>query len=73
MDFRDFGQTAWFGPFDLSSLRLIANDLAIGDYEISKAPPDVFQGALSSAQERHLAINWLCGYSPIYSETDTST
>lgn len=73
MDFPEFGRNAWFGPFDLSSFRLIANDLAIGGYEISKAPSDVFQATISSAMERHLAINWLRGYSRIYSETDTST
>lgn len=73
LDFTNFSQTAWFGSFDLSRFRLIGNDLALGKYAISQAPDEVFQPAVSSAMERHLAFNWLRGYSLIYSETDTST
>jgi hypothetical protein len=34
---------------------------------------EIVQKALSSACERHLAINWLTGGGDVYSETDTST
>jgi hypothetical protein len=63
----------WFGGFDLSSCRLIDRDLALGDVAIKDAPEDVFQTALSIANERHMAVNWLLGDAEIYSETDTST
>jgi hypothetical protein len=42
---------------------------------MASAPEHVqnFQKALSIANERHLAINWLVDGGEIYSETDTST
>jgi hypothetical protein len=72
MDFRDFARNCWFGPFDLTTFRLIDNDLALGENAIRNAPKDVFQSALSAAMERHKAINWLLG-GGVYSQTDTST
>lgn len=73
MDFREFSQNCWIGSFDISRFRLIDNDLAIGETSISQSAPDDFNRVQSLALERHLAINWLGGYSRIYSETDTST
>lgn len=72
MDFRAFARDCWFGPLDISPFRLIGDDLALGDHAINDAPEDVFQSALSSAMERHKAINWLTG-GGVYSQTDTST
>jgi hypothetical protein len=40
---------------------------------IGKAPEEGVQKALSTASERHLAINWLADGGEVYSETDTST
>jgi len=73
MDFADFSKTAWFGPLSLDGLRLAENDLAIGDRPISQARLEDVRLVLSSAQERHRAINWLAGESAIYSETETNT
>ena len=73
MDFIKFGREAWFGPFDISPFRLSEGDLALGEFSISKAPPDIFGRAQSAAMERHLAINWLTRGGDVYSETDTST
>jgi hypothetical protein len=73
IDFRKFSRDGWMAPFDLQPFRIIHGDLALGDYPVSKAPKELLEAAGSSAQERHLAINWLMGYSPTYSETDTST
>jgi Domain of unknown function (DUF4272) len=73
IDFRKFSREGWMAPFDLEPFRLIDGDLAIGDYTVSKAPKELLQIAMSCACERHLAINWIMGYSQIYSETDTST
>jgi hypothetical protein len=73
MDFAKFGREAWFGPFDVSSFRLSKGDLALGEYPISEAPPDLFGRAQSAAMERHLASNWLRYGGQVYSETDTST
>ncbi|WP_442485374.1 DUF4272 domain-containing protein [Aeoliella sp. SH292] len=73
MDFVAFSKKCWFGSFDISPFRIIDNDLAIGETAISRTSPDEISRVNSIAAERHLAINWLLGYSPVYSETDTST
>jgi hypothetical protein len=73
IDFAEFARTAWFGPLDLSYVRLLENDLAIGDVPLSRAPAERIDGATSAAMERHLAVNWLNGGSEVYSETDVST
>jgi hypothetical protein len=73
MDFKRFSREGWMAPFDLKPFRLIEGDLALGDYPVSKTPKELFKSARSCAYERHLAINWLLGYSPIYSETRTDT
>ncbi|MBI1902993.1 MAG: DUF4272 domain-containing protein [Planctomycetia bacterium] len=73
MDFVQFSKDCWFGGFDVSRFRVIAGDLAIGDAAIAEAPEEAVERAHSTAMERHLAINWLSGYSELYSETDTST
>ena len=73
MNFADFSKTAWFGPLSLDGLRLMENDLAIGDQTISQARLEDVSVVLSAAQERHRAINWLAGESTIYSETETNT
>jgi hypothetical protein len=73
MDFKRFSREGWMAPFDLEPFRLIEGDLALGDYPVSMAPKKVLDSAKGCALERHLAINWLMGYSRIYSETDTST
>lgn len=72
MDFVEFSKDCWFGSFDISSLRLIDNDLALGDDAVADAEEDLFSMAYSAARERHLAINWL-HWGGSYSETDTST
>lgn len=73
MDFRAFARQCWFGSFDLTGIRLIGDDLAIGPVAIAAADHDSFATAFSAARERHLAINWLCGNARLYSDTDTST
>ena len=73
MNFRTFARECWFGPLDVSSARFCDDDLAIGEMPIGKASEEDFRKALSTANERHLAINWLVEGGEIYSETDTST
>lgn len=73
MDFVEFSKDCWIGSFDISEFRILQNDLAIGDSPIAEAEEDAVSTVQSIAMERHLAINWLNGYSAIYSETDTST
>jgi hypothetical protein len=73
MDFVEFSRNCWFGSFDIELFRVLDGDLAIGQSAISKAPEEAIQRAQSTAMERHLAINWLMGYSEVYSKTDTST
>ncbi len=73
MDFVGFASTAWFGPLDLTGLRLVERDLAVGDLPLFRASADLVADATSAAMERHLAANWLLGGSALYSETEVST
>jgi hypothetical protein len=73
IDFPDVAANFWLGPVDISALRLIDGDLAIGDLAISDAAPEAVARARSIALERHRAINWLGGYSTIYSEAHADT
>ncbi len=73
MDFVEFCNNCWFGSFDVTKFQIVEGDLALGGVPIAKAPLEVVDTARSTAQERHLAINWLRGHSQVYSETDTST
>jgi hypothetical protein len=67
----------------LSEARLPSADAIIRSYNdidstgegmpISAAPEDTVSLCSSCAMERHQAINWLSGFSEIYSQTDTST
>jgi hypothetical protein len=74
MDFQSFGETAWFGPLDLTWAGLDeSNDLTLQGTAIHEAKKDTLSTCSSIANERHQASNWLKGYSELYSETDTST
>jgi hypothetical protein len=73
LDFTAFCKTAWFGPLSLDGVRLVDGDLAIGDQPISRASERDVRTALSIAQERHQAANWLLDASESLSDTDTST
>ena len=73
MNFHTFARECWFGPLDISTARFCNDDLAIGETPIGNAPEEEFRKALSTANERHLAINWLVDGGEIYSETDAST
>jgi len=73
-DFRAFDEISWFGPVDLSWAQFGPdNDLLIDGKSISKAKPEAVGLVSSITMERHHAINWLSGYSEVYSETDTPT
>ncbi|MGE3807486.1 MAG: DUF4272 domain-containing protein, partial [Gemmataceae bacterium] len=73
LDFADFANSTWFGPLDETRLRLLDGDLALGSHTLSHAPKEALDTALNTAQERHRAANWLCGFAQIYSLTDIST
>jgi Domain of unknown function (DUF4272) len=73
LDFRKFSREGWMGPFDISPIALVEDDLAIENFTISKSLSDSVERTHSAARERHLAMRWLEGDSPIYSKTDTST
>src|SRR5262249_26438884 len=73
MDFVAFSKKSWIGEFDLGPFPIVNNDMALGANPLTHADPELVNACQSSAMERHLAINWLFGYSQIYSETDTST
>ncbi len=73
MDFLEFGETCWFGPISTDWAETVERDLALDGLPISMASEDTIGRCTSIAMERHVAINWLRGFSRIYSETDTST
>ena len=73
VDFVAFSKKCWIGTFDITRFRISDNDVMVGEDVISAADPEEVDKCLSIARERHLAINWLCGDSQVYSETDTST
>jgi hypothetical protein len=72
-DFERKSQDAWFGKLPLEGIQFKNGDLAIGEYAVGDAPEHVLLPCVMTVQERHRAINWLCGDSPIYSQTDTPT
>ncbi|MBX3413894.1 MAG: DUF4272 domain-containing protein [Pirellulales bacterium] len=73
VDFVEMSEKGWFGPFDISTYRIVGRDLAIGEVGIHEANPQLINKCNSLAAERHRAINWLCGEGDLYSEIDTST
>jgi hypothetical protein len=73
IDFRDFGENCWFGPISVDWAEIVDGDLALEGAPIVSAPDDTLGRCSSCAMERHLAINWLRGWSETYSDTDTST
>ncbi len=73
MNFETESQKAWYGRMPRTGVRFIDGDLAVGDRAIHDAT-DVATTTLQLAvQQRHQAINWLCGASEVYSKTDTRT
>jgi hypothetical protein len=73
MNFKQFAKEAWFGPLDISGLRFIDNDLALGETEISQTADEEFRKCLRITSERHQTANWLIGYDEIYSKVATNT
>jgi hypothetical protein len=73
MDFANFVSRCTWGPLNTKELELIEGDLAIQGQRIDRVPEWSYRTALSIAQERHRAFNWLLGYEPIYSEVTTDT
>lgn len=73
MDFAEFARTCWFGPLDISDLPLVEGDLSLRGERIDRVPPEVFSTAHSTAQERHLAANWLWEGPERYSAASVAT
>lgn len=73
MDFAEYATRAWFGPLELTLARLKDNDLEINGVTLSKSPEDNWKIASGIMEERRMAVHWLLGENPMYSENDTST
>ncbi|HVW03152.1 MAG TPA: DUF4272 domain-containing protein [Planctomycetaceae bacterium] len=73
MDFVAFSKNSWIGAVDLGRFQILQNDLALSGNAIADADPETIQTCQSSALERHLAINWIRGDTPVYSATATNT
>jgi hypothetical protein len=73
MDFAAFAQKCSFGPLNITGLPLVDGDLAIRGARIDRADEDALRAAHSTAQERHLAANWLWEGPELYSEASVAT
>lgn len=71
--FPEYARGVQWAEFDLQGIRLIDDDLAIGDAPISSANPSDVEAVMSIARERHQAANWLIGWESVYSEVETPT
>jgi hypothetical protein len=58
---------------DITGLPLVDGDLAIKGRRIDRADPNAFRAALSAAQERHQAANWLRDGPKSYSDASVAT
>ena len=72
-DFEDTSQEAWFGKLPLDGVRFAEGDLAIGEHAVGNAPQQVLLPCMLVVEERHRAVNWLCGDDEVYSRVDTPT
>ncbi|MBI4614204.1 MAG: DUF4272 domain-containing protein [Planctomycetes bacterium] len=73
MDFQALCKASWFGPFSLSGVQILENDLAVAGKPLAFASAASVRLATSIASERHQAANWLADATVPFSETDTST
>jgi hypothetical protein len=73
MDFAEFARTCWFGPLDIEGLPLVDGDLGLRGQRLDRASPEIFGTAHSTAQERHLAANWLLDGPEQYSQASVAT
>lgn len=73
MNFAEYATRAWFGPLELTLARLKDNDLDINGVALSNSPEDNWKIASGIMEERRMAVHWLLGENPVYSENDTST
>ncbi len=71
--FGAFAKDAWFGPLDITYVRLQQGDLAVGNQPLIRAVPEQVGALASVARERHEAINWLLGQEPLYSQVAANT
>lgn len=73
LDFAEFARTCWFGPLDITGLPLVKGDLGLGRKRLDRAKSVALLKALSTAQERHHAANWLWEGPERYSEVRSDT
>lgn len=73
IDFATFARGVEWAEFNLAGVRLDDGDLSIRGSPIAQADADLVRGVMSIATERHLAANWLIGWSDVYSEVETPT
>lgn len=72
-DFRSLAGADRPAGFDVPPLRLLEDDLAVGDRPIFKAPAADRNACWDIAVERHQAAMWLLGDDELYSRVDMST
>jgi len=73
MNFREFANTASFGPLPLTGLRLVADDLEVRGVPLWDASEEDWREVMSIAIERQQAANWLIGQELLYSDVTCDT
>lgn len=73
LDYVSMVPTFEWAQLSLDGLAVADGDLAIGGDPIAEADPDHVRAADSILRERRLAVSWLLGCDPLYSEGDTDT
>jgi hypothetical protein len=72
-DFAALVQGAWWGPLSLDGVDLSDGDLAVNGVRLIDADPEQVRLASSTVIERRLAVAWLRGEDPLYSEGSLDT
>ncbi|HSI10916.1 MAG TPA: DUF4272 domain-containing protein [Chthoniobacter sp.] len=73
IDFVKFAKDCRFGPLDISGLPIIGGDLGVRGVRIDQASTQDVAETHSSAQERHLAVNWLLDGPEQFSDASVAT
>lgn len=73
MDFVSYASKCKWARMRLDELEVIDNDLAIKGVRIDCVDDGAYRDALSITTERRIALDWLLGFEPLYSDVTTDT
>ena len=73
MDFVAFAAACKWATMRLNELEVKDKDLAINGVRIDSVDGSTMQDIVSITQERRIALDWLLGFEPLYSQVTTDT